>query len=203
MWRYRSATTKYKRAEFNACGESSATATSYTAVPVRPFNELPRMSVAVKSSILGVAAAGAVRSKRLQRSCDLHGPPFSMTEVRPINLVARLFTHLGVTHVVDYCAGSGTIAIAAAGVQEYEGVAGSDEHRDWLDTTLDKCVMYLAGQNKEIVKSWGGADDEDFTKNMSKYFGDTLMEVRRMMGDAPVAVEEEDIEESEDSGVDA
>ena len=100
------------RAEFNACGESSATATSYTAVPVRPFNELPRMSVAVKSYILGVAAAGAVRSKRLPRSCDLQGAPFSMTEVRPMNLVTRLFIYLSVTRVVDYCAG------AAAGVQE-------------------------------------------------------------------------------------
>ena len=100
------------RAEFNACGESSTTATSYTAVPVRPFNELPRMSVAVKSSILGVAAAGAVRSKRLPRSCDLQGAPFSMTEVRPMNLVTRLFIYLSVTRVVDYCAG------AAAGVQE-------------------------------------------------------------------------------------
>ena len=89
--------------------------------------------------------------------------------------------------------------------KEYEGMTGNDEHRDWLDTILDKCVMYMAGQKKDFVKSLGGADDEDFTKNISKYFGDTMMGVRRIMGDAPVEDEEEDpdieaVSESEDSG---
>ena len=119
-----------------------------------------------------------------------------------MNLAQRLFTHLGVTHVVDYCAGSGTIAIAAAGVQEYEGMTGNDEHRDWLDTTLDKCVMYLAGQQKDFVKRLGGADDEDFTKNIAKYFGDTMMEVRRIMAPPERTEQDPDFTEAAESSLD-
>ena len=57
------ATKVVQRAEFNSCGESSTSSTTYTGVPGRRFSELPRMDADTKSSILGVAASGAVKGE--------------------------------------------------------------------------------------------------------------------------------------------
>ena len=51
-------------------------------------------------------------------------------------------------HVVDFAAGLGALAIAGAGAMEREGAAATEVHCDWLNSTLDRCVMYLAGKNK-------------------------------------------------------
>ena len=182
------------RAEFNACGETSSTSTTYTGVAPRRFCELPRMDVATKSAILGVAAAGAVKQKAVQRDCDERGPPFSHLEVKPLNLLQRLFEHFGVTHVVDFAAGSAAMAIAAAGAQDYEGIAANGEHRDWLDATLDKCVMYMAGKDAQFSKSLGVVD-EDVTAEIAKYFGGALMEARRIMEPPDPAAQDEDAQE--------
>ena len=72
------------------------------------------------------------------------------------------------------------MAIAAAGAQDYEGIAANGEHRDWLDATLDKCVMYMAGKDAQFTKSLGVVD-EDVTKQIAKYFGGTMMEARWIM----------------------
>ena len=42
---------------------------------------------------------------------------------------------------VDFSLGSVALAIAAVGAMEYEGFAANDVHREWLDSTLDPCVM--------------------------------------------------------------
>ena len=150
------------RSEFNACGETSSYSTSYTGVAMRRMCELPRMDTATKSSILGVAASDAVKKKGVQKDIDERGHPFSLCEVKPLNLIQRIFEHHNVTRIVDFgpiCgAGSAAMAIAAAGAMNYEGIAANDGHRDWLDSTLDKCVMYMAGQNKQFSKNLG-ADD--------------------------------------------
>ena len=181
----------HPRAEFNACGETSSTSTTYTGVAARRLCELPRMDVATKSAILGVAAAGAVKQKAVQKDCEERGPPFAMLEVKPLNLLQRLFEHFGVTHVVDFAAGSAAIAIAAAGAHDYEGIAANGAHREWLDATLDKCVMYMAGKDEQFTQSLG-VDDQDVTAKIAKYFGGTLMEARRIMAppDPPAEGEE-------------
>ena len=93
-----------------------------------------------------------------------------MVEVKPLTLLQRLLEHFGVTHVVDFAAGSATMAIAAAGAQDYEGIAANGEHCEWLDATLDKCVMYMAGNDANFSKSLGVVD-EDATAKIAKYFG--------------------------------
>ena len=142
------ATKVVQRAEFNSCGESSTASTTYTGVPMRRYCELPRMDYDTKCAIFGVAASGAVKGQRAQRDIEAKGHPFSHCEVKPLNLWQRIIEHHHVTHVVDFAAGSGALAIAAAGAIEYEGVAATEVHCDWLNSTLDRCVMYLAGKNK-------------------------------------------------------
>ena len=51
---------------------------------------------------------------------------------------------------------------------EYEGVANNDLHREWLDSTLDRCVLHLVGKDKEFTKGLGA--DSEFTENAHKYF---------------------------------
>ena len=117
-----------QRAEFNSCGESSTSSTTYTGVPARRFSELPRMGADSKASILGAAASGAVKGTRAQRDIDEKGHPFSFAEVKPLNLRRRIGEHHNITHVVDFTPGSAALATTAAGAFEYEGVAATNEH---------------------------------------------------------------------------
>ena len=48
--------------------------------------------------------------------------------------------------------------IAASGAVEYEAVAGNEAQLDWLNSTLDRCIMYIAGNEKEFTKRLGGDD---------------------------------------------
>ena len=58
-------------------------------------------------------------------------------------------------------------------------IAANEMHREWLDSTLDRCVMYLAGQDKEFAKGLGG--DDEFSEKVQKYFAGTMMEARRLL----------------------
>ena len=144
------------RAEFNTCGESSTSSTTYTGVPMRRYSELPRMDFETKESILGVAASGALPGRRAQKDIEERGHPFSHCEVKPLSLWQRICEHHHVTHIIDFAAGSAALAIAAAGAMEYEGVAANDVHREWLDSTLDRCVMYMAGKEKQLARKKTG-----------------------------------------------
>ena len=122
---------------------------------MRRFCELPRMDSDTKSAILGAAASGEVSGKRLQKDIDDIRHPYSHCEVKPLTLWQRICEHHSVARIVDFAPGSAALAIAAAGAMVYEGVAANDVHREWLDSTLDRCVMYLAGQKTEFAQGLG------------------------------------------------
>ena len=72
------------------------------------------------------------------------------------------------------------MGIAAAGAMRYEGVAANDAHRNWLDVTVDRCVMYKVGHTEGFADQLGG--DEEFIEKASRYFGGaTMAEARRLM----------------------
>ena len=176
-----------QRSQFNVCGETSSSATTYTGIAMRRFSELPRMSHDTKASILGAPACGSLDTRRLgrlQADIDAKGHPFSHAEVKPITLWQDIVQHLGVTHIVDLTPGSGALAVAASGAAQYEGIAANDAHRDWLDNIVDRCVMYKAGHEQGYAKDTLGGDPE-FVANASRYFGSTMMDARRwLMPDA-------------------
>ena len=62
---------------------------------------------------------------------------------------------------------------------QYEGIAANDAHRDWLDSIVDRSVMYKAGHEKGYAEQLGG--DADFVEKASKYFSGTMMEARRLL----------------------
>ena len=120
-----------------------------------------------------------MKGNRAQRDIEAKGRPFSHCEVKPLNLWKRIVEHHHVTHVVDFAAGFGALAIAGAGAMECEGAAATEVHCDWLNSTLDRCVMYLAGKHKDFVKRLGG--DAESMEKVGKYFGGMMMEARRML----------------------
>ena len=181
------------RSEFNSCGETSNAATTYTGISMRSLSELPRMSYQTKQSILGAASCASVPTQRMQRDIDEKGHPFSFHEVKPISFWQTIMEHHKVTHIVDFTPGSGALAVAASGAMEYEGIAGNDAHRDWLDSIVDRCVMYKAGHDEGYAEQLGG--DEGFVEKASKYFGGTMMEARRLL--EPVAEDGDDEKEDE------
>ena len=76
--------------------------------------------------------------------------------MKPLNLWQRICEHHHVTHIVDFTPGSGALAIAAAGAMEYEGLAANEVHRERLDSTLDRCVLYVSGKDKKFTENLGG-----------------------------------------------
>ena len=152
------------------------------------------MSYDTKASILGAASCAPLSRKRVQEDIDDKGHPFSNQEVKPISLWQNIFAEHKVTHIVDFTPGSGALAIAASGAMEYEGIAANDAHRDWLDTIVDRGVMYKAGHEEGYAQKLGG--DEGFLEKASKYFGGVMMEARRML--EPVAEDGDDEEESDE-----
>ena len=176
---YRTVAKIVQRAEFNLCGEISTASTTYTGVPVRRYCELPRMTTETKASILGSAASGAMTGKRVQKNIEAKGHPFSHCEVKPLNLWQRICEHHHVTHIVDFTPGSAALAIAASGAMEYDGIAANQVHQEWLDMTVDRCIMYMVGKDKQLVKKFGG--DDLLMDKVSKYFAGTMMEARRLL----------------------
>ena len=189
------------RSEFNSCGETSNAATTYTGISMRSLSELPRMSYQTKQSILGAASCASVPTKRMQRDIDEKGHPFSFHEVKPISFWQTMMEHLDVTHIVDFTPGSGALAVAASGAMTYEGIAVNDAHRDWLDSIVDKCVMYKAGHNQGYAEKLGG--DDGFVAKASMYFSGAMMEARRWLERVPAEDDEVEGGGSDSSSADA
>ena len=189
------------RGEFNSCGETSTVAKSYTGIPIRRMGELPRMEYDTKSSIVGAGAAGQPHGTRLQGDFEQRGQCFSFAEVKPLHLWQRLIEHHGLTHIIDFSPGTGALAIAAAGNATYEGIAANEEHQNWLDRTLDKCITYLVGRpttGKVLASKIGG--DEQFLQAVEQYCGGIQMDARRYIEnlDGDEAYEASDDEDDED-----
>ena len=186
----------FQRSEFNACGEMSTFSTTYTGIQMRRFGELPRMEYDLKAELLGNAAAGASDNNKVAKDIASKGHPISPCEVKPLNLWQRLCEHFGVTHILDFTPGSG--ALALSGNCDYEGIAMAVKHCEWLDSILDRCVVYMAGKDKEFVKKLGG--DDAFVDKVGMYLSGTMMEARRMMEpvDGGEVSDSDDCEENED-----
>ena len=160
------------------------------------------MDVDTKAACVGMAASGAVPNKRVQKDIAAHGHPYSHFEVKPLALWQRSCEHNQVTHIVDFAAGSGALAVAVAGTIEYQGIAANEAHRKWLDSTLDRCIMYLAGKEKQFAKRLGG--DDAFVAKVEKYFGGTVIDARRLLepSERKGASDDDGEDDDEDGGGD-
>ncbi len=160
----------------NSRGENSSAGTAYTGISARRLSELPRMSSGTKASILGDASGAAVpkiKMARLQEDIQEKGHPFSHNEVKPVSFWETIMEHHKATHIVGFTPGSGALAVAASGAVECEGIAANEARRDWLDSIVDRCVMYKAGRENGYAQQLGGG--AELVEKASKYFGGTMM----------------------------
>ena len=164
---------------------------------MRHLGELPRMSYDTKASILGAAAAGASEMKRFQADIDEKGHPFSWAETKPMPLWQRVCEHHKVTHIVDFTPGSAALAIAASGAMHYEGIAVNEEQQKWLDSILDRCIMYLVGKDEKVCENLGG--DAEFAARVKKFFAGSMQEVQRYLEPLHDEKEEEEGDDDESS----
>ena len=108
--------------------------------------------------------------------------------------------HFGVTHIVDFSPGSAALAVAAAGAQEYEGIASCAAHREWLDEIMGRCTMFMAVRDKAFLEALGS--DVAFIEKIHKYFAGTMMDARRHfepVKDGDDECDGEDVEEGSDT----
>ena len=91
----------------------------------------------------------------------------------------RICEHHSLTHVVDFTPGSAALAVAASGAMQYEGIAANLEHQAWMDSILDRCIMYMVGQDEKFCANLGG--DAEFAAKVNKFFAGSMQEVRRYM----------------------
>ena len=85
-----------------------------------------------------------------------------------MNLWQTILDYHAVTHIVDFTPGSAGLAVAAAGVAEYDGIAANEAHKDWLESIADMCVMYKAGHEAGYAEHFSA--DKDFCEKAAKYF---------------------------------
>ena len=144
------------RAEFNQCGETSTTSTSYTGIQMRRFGDLPRMNCETKVNIFGATTIDVEKGKeRLKADIIQKGHPFSWAETKPMNLWQRMCEHFRVTHIVDFTPGSAGLAVAASGAMQYEGIAANEEHLQWLNFILDRHILSMVGRDKQVAANFG------------------------------------------------
>ena len=79
---------------------------------------------------------------------------------------------------------------------QYEGIGATEEHASWMDTHLDRCIMYLVGKDEKVCEKLGG--DAELTAKVTKFFAGSSQEVQRYLE----PVDNEDEEEADDSGTD-
>ena len=80
---------------------------------------------------------------------------------------------------MDFTPGSAALAIAASGAMQYEGIAATEEHASWMDSLLDRCIMYLVGKDEKVCEKLGG--DAELTAKVTKFFAGSMQEVQRYL----------------------
>ena len=126
------------RTSFNAVGEASTHDSTYTGVEPLPWARMPRLSKEDKQKILGGPAE--IPKDALYDSSL--GVPLFWNERKTVQLWAQILEDLDAKAVYDLTPGTGTLARACldAGLT-YTGVALNGEHRQWLDTLLDRLAL--------------------------------------------------------------
>jgi hypothetical protein len=161
------------REHFSACGEKSTHSNSYTNVPLRPFQSLPRLSVPDKESILGVSLP--TYTEEVVAACGARGHPLFEQEVKSVDLFIAMFEDFNVTHIWDLTIGSCAAACAAAALEiSYEGVAMNEKHANWCRRIMDKAMFAIVADRE---------DDESkkLRADLHTFFGPLIEEARQFL----------------------
>jgi hypothetical protein len=178
------------RTHYSACGEKSTYASTYSPVGVRPWLRLPKLTLEDKEQCLNGITLPQYSdgdTKALQ-----NGHPLFLNELWELEMYLALFQDMCASHVFDLAPGSGAAAMAAAILRiQYEGLAMSKGHCDWLEKILDKAMFAIIVDSKD-------AESVRIKGELTQYFNANIDEARGLM--ASGAIEEEDDEDEDGDG---
>ena len=189
------------RTHYNACGEKSTYASTYSKVGLRPWSRLPKLTLEDKKTIVAGVGCTALPQYGEQDSHALQpGHPLFLNELWELEMHLQLFQDMNVTHVFDLTPGSGAAAMAAAILRiQYEGLGMNKDHCDWLDKILDKAMFAIIASAK----------DEESLKiknEVCQYFNAIVEEARGLLSSEPAdgygddEEDEDEVNECEDDG---
>jgi hypothetical protein len=183
------------RAAFSACGEKNSHTQTYTGVPWRHVNTLPRMSISVKDDVTGIPSP-AYQQSVIEETRKI-GHPLFWQEVFHVEWYINFFKDTNACRVFDLAIGSTAAACAAAylGIP-YEGIAMSKKHAIWGNNIMDKAIFFIL-KMREIPKDSNGKKDPDAVKlqaDLAAYFKDKVEEGRKY-------IERETEEEDDDDDI--
>ena len=131
------------RDTFNKCGESTNFCRSYSGVPFRNLDEIPRLSSEGKINILGTSAIGEFPAdSRVHKYVALKGHPLFWGEWKPVALYSAILRDFQVADVVDVTPGSGAACLAAIKSDIfYIGLCVNEPQRDWLQDNIHRTLQ--------------------------------------------------------------
>ena len=147
------------RANFSACGETNTHTRSYSGVPWRSFESLPRMALDVKDGVTGVASP--VYEEHVMKVTRTRGHPIFWRETLDVEWFLAFVRDAHAKAIFDVSPGSGAAACAAAILNlPYEGIAMSANHAACLDNIMDKAI-FASIRLREIPTCANGKGDPD------------------------------------------
>ena len=142
---------------FSVCGEATTHSQSYTAVPKRSLESLPRLQPTEKKTMIRNDVAELPANMADVAS---NGHALFWSEVRTVGLLSQLLSDFGVAHVVDLAPASGALAAAAAmNHLTYDGFCFNDMHKQWLDGVLDRAMLRVLSDSDVPNHDKGFSDD--------------------------------------------
>ena len=164
------------RADFVAAGDTSNFSLSFTGVPFRHINDIPRMLRADRKDMTGVDLPTWEPGTTAATAFETKGEVLHMTDDKSIELwLAFLQAMPKPKAVYDITSGSGAAAIASAlmGIP-YDGLCHNVKHKEWLDGLMNKVIYAIVAKSAEGV-------DAAFLAGVKKYFYTLVEEGTRLI----------------------
>jgi len=168
-----------ERSDFNLTGEENSHDATYSGVPIRNRNSLPRLNHDEREEIIGqspVPPAGLF-------DVAGRGHPFSWYEKKPISWYKTFLIEIAAHLVIDLTPGSGAMARACLdeGIQ-YVGVCRSQQHSSWLENILNRASV------ESTVRQGTALYEQDLATCINDHFKELIDELHTQ--DAAVSDEE-------------
>ena len=160
---------------FTKSGESTNFSRSYTGVPFRNLNEIPRLTDAGKKQMLGASAVGAFARERVAKEIKDRGHPYSWAEWKPVRLFSTFCRDLEATDIVDATPGSGAAALAAMYNDiPYFGICYNEAQFAWLMDLFRKAFLALVADKKIPV-------EKEVMQNVNQYLQRTAEAAKQLL----------------------
>ena len=158
---------------FTACGEVSTHSQTYSAVPKRSVDTLPRLQKEEKQAMIGEQVED-LNSGLTEAASSGHA--LFWNEVRSVGLLSQMLSDFGIAHVMDLSPSSGALAAAAAmNHVTYDGFCFNDTHKQWLEGIMDRIMLKVLTE-KDVPNHEHG-----FSEDIKKYFAASVGDAEKLI----------------------